>query len=112
MASIEARLGELVAENRNLRQWLTEEAKSRKEDHDLLIKLERDLKISRDQIEELEKARVESGEHQKRELEDKIKEGREEKKEGLSRRWQIILEMVGALAAALIGGIAAKWLFK
>lgn len=112
MASIEARLGELLAENRSLRQWLTDEAQARKLDHDRITQLEGGLATANDKIEELERFERAVGDADKKRLEAKISEKVEEGKEGRSRRWQIIVEIVGALVAALIGGAVAKWIFS
>ena len=112
MASIEARIGELVAENRNLRQWLTDEAQARKIDHDKITQIDRDLKTAYSRIEELEKFKKEVEANGRKRLEEEIREKKEEGKEGRSRKFQIVVEIIGALAAALIGGVAAKWLFK
>lgn len=112
MASIEARIGELVAENRNLRQWLTEESSARKKDHDRLTELEAVLKTANEKVDELEQFQRGVEDASRAKLEAALEEGKVSGKDRTSRRWQIVVEIIGALAAALIGGAAAKWIFK
>jgi flagellar biosynthesis/type III secretory pathway protein FliH len=112
MASIEARIGELVAENRNLRQWLTEESSARKKDHDKITELEALLKTYNDKIDELEQFQRGVEDASRAKLEAALAEGKADGKDQSSRRWQVVIEIIGALAAALVGGIAAKWIFK
>ena len=47
MPSLESRLAEVATEQKNLRGWLENEAGARREDHDKLVRIEEQLKISK-----------------------------------------------------------------
>lgn len=97
MASLDARLESLLTEQKNLRAWIGDESKVRREDHDRLTKLEKDVEALQKEIDEI-----------KQWQKDRDKEAKDGVKEGSGRRWSIWLELVGALLAALAGAAISK----
>jgi hypothetical protein len=111
MASLEAKFHELLAETRNLREDIKTEQQERKLDHDTLTRLDEQAKTLF-KIKEAREKEIDGLTRRVGELErapgnaalGSITEGK-------SRKWAIGLEIVGALAAAIVGGLATKYLF-
>lgn len=97
MPSLDARLEALLVEQKNLRAWIGDESKSRRQDHDTLTRLDKLIEFLQAEIEE-----------QKQWHKDREKEEKDGAKESGGRRWSVWLEIVGALVAALIGAAISK----
>lgn len=87
MASLEAKLAEVMNETRNLRSALEKEVEERRRDHDLLIKLQEQLKTLFKRVEDLENKGDQTG----------------------ARRWEVVVAGLTGLIGLLVA-LATKFL--
>ena len=97
MPSLGERLEALLTEQKNLRAWIADESKARKEDHDKLLKLEKDVEALQKEIEEIVQWQK-----------DHDKEKKAAVTESGGRRWMLWVEILVALVAAILGAAISK----